>query len=58
MAMDGYREPVSMLPIAVRDYLRFGVLSSLSLFKAMTRYPTLERAAAPGHAHTRDRRRP
>ena len=43
MAMDGYREPMSMLPIAVRDYLRFGVLSSLSLFKAMTRYPTLER---------------
>ena len=32
-----------MLPIATRDYLRFGVLQSLSLFKAMTRYPTLER---------------
>ena len=32
-----------MVPIAVRDYLRFGVLQSLSLFKAMTRYPTLER---------------
>ena len=31
-----------MVPIAVRDYLRFGVLQSLSLFKAMTRYPTLE----------------
>ena len=31
-----------MLPIAVGDYLRLGaVLSSLSLFKAMTRYPTL-----------------
>ncbi len=43
MAMDGLREPPSMLPIAVRDYLRFGVLQSLSLFKAMTRYPTLER---------------
>ena len=43
MAMDGLREPLSMLPIAVRDYLRFGVLQSLSLFKAMTRYPTLER---------------
>jgi pimeloyl-ACP methyl ester carboxylesterase len=42
MAMDGLREPPSMLPIAVRDYLRFGVLQSLSLFKAMTRYPTLE----------------
>ena len=43
MAIDGLREPPSMLPIAVRDYLRFGVLQSLSLFKAMNRYPTLER---------------
>jgi pimeloyl-ACP methyl ester carboxylesterase len=43
MAVDGIREPPSMVPIAVRDYLRFGVLQSLSLFKAMTRYPTLER---------------
>ncbi len=43
MAMDGLREPPSMVPIATRDYLRFGVLQSLSLFRAMTRYPTLER---------------
>ena len=43
MAIDGFREPLSMVPIAVRDYLRFGVLRSWSLFKAMTRYPTLER---------------
>ncbi|WP_425953758.1 alpha/beta fold hydrolase [Xylanimonas sp. McL0601] len=42
MAADGYREPPSMLPIAARDYLRFGALRSLSLFAAMTRYPTLE----------------
>jgi Predicted hydrolases or acyltransferases (alpha/beta hydrolase superfamily) len=42
MAQDGFREPPSMLPIAVRDYLRFGALQSLSLFKAMTRYPTLD----------------
>ena len=32
-----------MLPIAARDYLRFGALRSWSLFKAMTAYPTLER---------------
>jgi pimeloyl-ACP methyl ester carboxylesterase len=44
MAADGLREPPSMLPIAVRDYLRFGVLQSLALFRAMTRYPTIERA--------------
>jgi pimeloyl-ACP methyl ester carboxylesterase len=43
MAMDGLREPPSMLPIATRDYLRFGAVRSLSLFRAMTRYPTLER---------------
>ena len=43
MATDGFRELPSMLPIAARDYLRFGALRSLSLFKAMTRYPTLER---------------
>ncbi len=43
MLLDGIREPPSMLPIAVRDYLRFGVLQGLSLFTAMTRYPTLER---------------
>jgi pimeloyl-ACP methyl ester carboxylesterase len=46
MATDGLREPPSMIPIAARDYLRFGVLRSLSLFKAMTRYPTLERLPA------------
>jgi pimeloyl-ACP methyl ester carboxylesterase len=41
MALDGLREPPSMLPIAARDYLRFGVMQSLSLFKAMTQYPTV-----------------
>jgi pimeloyl-ACP methyl ester carboxylesterase len=43
MATDGLREPPGMWPIAMRDYLRFGVPQSLSLFAAMTRYPTLER---------------
>jgi pimeloyl-ACP methyl ester carboxylesterase len=43
MLIDSVREPLSMLPIAVRDYLRFGVPQGLALFKAMTRYPTLER---------------
>ena len=43
MALDGLREPPSMLPVAVRDYLNFGLLQSLSLFGAMTRYPVLER---------------
>jgi pimeloyl-ACP methyl ester carboxylesterase len=43
MALDGLREPPAMVPIAVRDYLRFGIPQGLSLFRAMTRYPTLER---------------
>ena len=43
MAVDGLREPPSMVPIAVRDYLRFGVLQGVSLFRAMMRYPLLER---------------
>lgn len=46
MAMDGLREPPRMLPIAVRDYLHFGVLQSLRLFGAMTRFPTIERVQA------------
>jgi len=45
MILDAPREPVSMVPIAVRDYLRFGVLQGWRLFQAMTRYPTLERVA-------------
>ncbi|HEY9292182.1 MAG TPA: alpha/beta hydrolase [Microlunatus sp.] len=43
MALDGLRESPAMLRIALRDYLRFGVIQSLDLFKAMTAYPTLER---------------
>jgi pimeloyl-ACP methyl ester carboxylesterase len=43
MATDAFREPLSMLPIAIRDYLHFGVLQGLALFKAMTSYPTLDR---------------
>lgn len=43
MTLDGVREPVAMVPIAVRDYLRFGVLSGLSLFRALVQFPTLER---------------
>jgi pimeloyl-ACP methyl ester carboxylesterase len=43
MALDGPREPLGMVPIAVRDYLRFGVLQGLHLFKAMMEFPTLDR---------------
>ena len=43
MVQDSVREPLSMVPIAVRDYLRFGVVTSLKLFKAMTEFPTVDR---------------
>jgi pimeloyl-ACP methyl ester carboxylesterase len=43
MALDGPREPLGLIPIAVRDYLRFGPWRGLQLFRAMTAFPTLER---------------
>jgi pimeloyl-ACP methyl ester carboxylesterase len=43
MTRDAVQEPPSLWPIATRDYLRFGVARSWSLFRAMTAYPTLER---------------
>jgi pimeloyl-ACP methyl ester carboxylesterase len=43
MALDGPREPPSLWPIAVKDYVRFGVPRSWALLKAMNAYPTLER---------------
>ncbi len=45
MALDGIRETLALLPVAVPDYVRFGPISSLRLFHAMTKYPTVERAA-------------
>jgi pimeloyl-ACP methyl ester carboxylesterase len=50
MSLDGPREPLGMVPIAVRDYLHFGALTSLHLFAAMARFPAIERARA---LHTR-----
>lgn len=46
MAFDAPREPIALLPIAVRDYLNFGLIRGWSLFKAMTRYPSLDRLSA------------
>lgn len=45
MAIDSVREPLDMARIATRDYLRFGVIQGFSLFRAMVRYPTLDRLA-------------
>ncbi|MFW2332420.1 alpha/beta fold hydrolase [Ilumatobacter sp.] len=43
MTIDGVREPFALSRIATRDYLRFGLIHSYALFRAMTRYPTIER---------------
>ena len=44
LARDSVRETIRLIPVAVPDYVRFGPVSSLRLFHAMTRYPTVERA--------------
>jgi pimeloyl-ACP methyl ester carboxylesterase len=46
IAADGVREPSRMLSVAVPDYLRFGVTSTLRLFRALTQYPALDRLLA------------
>ena len=46
LARDGAREPSSMMRVAVPDYLRFGLSSTARMFRALTRYPTLERLLA------------
>ena len=43
LAMDTPREPTRMAKVAVPDYVRFGVPSTMRLFKALTQYPTLQR---------------
>ena len=43
LARDGVREPTRLMPVAVPDYLRFGVPSTLRLFRALTQFPALER---------------
>jgi pimeloyl-ACP methyl ester carboxylesterase len=43
LAQDSLREDLSMARIAVPDYLRFGPVQTLKLFRAMTEYPTIER---------------
>jgi pimeloyl-ACP methyl ester carboxylesterase len=46
LARDGVREPVRLMQVAVPDYLRFGVPSTLRMFRALTRYPALDRLLA------------
>lgn len=43
LAMDGMRESPRMLPVALPDYVRFGPLNGLRLFRELTLFPSLER---------------
>ncbi|HEX6954729.1 MAG TPA: alpha/beta hydrolase [Agromyces sp.] len=46
LGLDGPREPTRMVGVAVPDYLRFGVPSTLKMFRALTQYPSLDRLLA------------
>ena len=43
LATDGLRESPRMLPVALPDYVRFGPLNGLRLFRELTLFPSLER---------------
>ena len=43
LSRDAPREPTRMARVAVPDYVRFGVPSTMALFKALTQYPSLNR---------------
>jgi pimeloyl-ACP methyl ester carboxylesterase len=46
LAKDGGLEPRKMITVATPDYLRFGVPSTFKMFRALTRYPSLQRLLA------------
>ena len=46
LAVDGVREPARLLPVVVPDYLRFGVRSTVDMFRTLTRFPALDRMLA------------
>jgi pimeloyl-ACP methyl ester carboxylesterase len=43
LARDVFRERTSMIPVALPDYVKFGPLNGLRLFRKLTRFPSLER---------------
>jgi pimeloyl-ACP methyl ester carboxylesterase len=43
MALDGLKEPPRMITVAAPDYLSFGVVRAMKLFRLMTRFPAFER---------------
>jgi len=43
LALAGLREPVGMAPIAVNDYLHYGLIQTWDLFRSMIAFPTAQR---------------
>jgi pimeloyl-ACP methyl ester carboxylesterase len=43
LTRDVFRESTRMFPVAFPDYVKFGPLNGLRLFRELTRYPSLER---------------
>jgi len=43
LAKDVFRESPKMLPVALPDYVKFGPLNGLRLFRELTSFPSLER---------------
>jgi pimeloyl-ACP methyl ester carboxylesterase len=43
LSKDAPREPTRMARVAVPDYVRFGVPSTMRMFRALTQYPSLQR---------------
>ncbi len=43
MALAGLREPLGMVPIALEDYARYGLIPSIELLWSMLHYPTVQR---------------
>ncbi len=43
LSADAPREPFKMATVAVPDYVRFGVPSTMRMFRALTQYPSLQR---------------
>lgn len=43
LALDSVREPPSLIKVAVPDYVRFGVPSTVRLFRALMQFPSLDR---------------
>ncbi len=43
LLQDGPRERLTFFPLAIPDYLRFGPVNMLQLFKEMTQFPSIDR---------------